>query len=310
MCLSFLIIGIDLSSGVAVYALDIQPNDHILDLCCAPGAKLCMISNILAGDNKGFGTITGVDISQNRLSTCRSLIKKHKINHARLFLADGTKFNVYAPCNLKYFKKILNIIEDEKDDDDEKKTKQQSKDDIIKPFYSPKIFRNDQQIKDPRYLYDKVIVDAECTHDGSIVHILKYEKLGWDKFEENFLNPKRLNNLFDLQKNLLKNGWELLKPGGILVYSTCSLTRKQNEEIIEWFLLQNKEQNAVLEQIPNIENMKTVTPLPITTPTDDDNNCLKNINNIINLSKTVRFDPIHSNTSGFFVARLRKKTVD
>nr|CAG8466907.1 7202_t:CDS:2 [Entrophospora candida] len=226
------IIGIDLSSGVAVYALDIQPNDHILDLCCAPGAKLCMISNILAGDNKGFGTITGVDISQNRLSTCRSLIKKHKINHARLFLADGTKFNVYAPCNLKYFKKILNIIEDKKDDDDEKKTKQQSKDDIIKPFYSPKIFRNDQQIKDPRYLYDKVIVDAECTHDGSIVHILK--------------------------KNLLKNGWELLKPGGILVYSTCSLTRKQNEEIIEWFLLQNKEQNAVLEQIPNIENMKTI----------------------------------------------------
>ncbi|CAJ0828589.1 17925_t:CDS:2 [Entrophospora sp. SA101] len=278
------IIGIDLSSGVAVYALDIQPNDHILDLCCAPGAKLCMISNILAGDNKGFGTITGVDISQNRLSTCRSLIKKHKINRARLFLADGTNFNVYAPCNLKYFKKILNIIEDEKDDDDEKKTKQQSKDDIIKPFYSPKIFRNDQQIKDPRYLYDKVIVDAECTHDGSIVHILK--------------------------KNLLKNGWELLKPGGILVYSTCSLTRKQNEEIIEWFLLQNKERNAVLEQIPNIENMKTVTPLPITTPTDDDNNRLKNINNIINLSKTVRFDPIHSNTSGFFVARLRKKTVD
>ena len=27
----------DLSSGIAVYALDVQPGDHVLDICCAPG---------------------------------------------------------------------------------------------------------------------------------------------------------------------------------------------------------------------------------------------------------------------------------
>jgi hypothetical protein len=31
------IFGIDLSSGLAVLALQVQPNDHVLDLCCAPG---------------------------------------------------------------------------------------------------------------------------------------------------------------------------------------------------------------------------------------------------------------------------------
>lgn len=29
----------DLSSGIAVYALDVQPGDHVLDICCAPGKK-------------------------------------------------------------------------------------------------------------------------------------------------------------------------------------------------------------------------------------------------------------------------------
>lgn len=33
------IFGMDLSSGIAVYALDVQPGDHVLDICCAPGKK-------------------------------------------------------------------------------------------------------------------------------------------------------------------------------------------------------------------------------------------------------------------------------
>ncbi|CAG8474348.1 9415_t:CDS:10 [Diversispora eburnea] len=230
------IYGIDLSSGIAVKSLDIQPNDHILDLCCAPGAKLCMISDLL-GIN-GYGTITGVDISRTRISTCKNIIKKYKISRARLFIADGTIFNIFAPSFLDPIIKQVMAQQREKS---------------VKPFWAPKILRTDPQIKDFRYLYDKVIVDAECTHDGSISHILKYEKCGWDKFEKNFLNPERLNNLEDLQRNLLNNGWSLLKPGGILIYSTCSLSRKQNEDVIEWFLLNHKDE-AKLEIIPDIEN--------------------------------------------------------
>ncbi|RHZ89839.1 hypothetical protein Glove_9g291 [Diversispora epigaea] len=318
------IYGIDLSSGIAVKSLDIQPNDHILDLCCAPGAKLCMISDLL-GIN-GSGTITGVDISRTRISTCKNIIKKYKISRTRLFVADGTIFNIFAPsfldpiikqvmarggvvmnnnCNCENDNNNYNCennnnncnCENNNNNNDSNRNSssirknREQREKLVKPFWAPKILRTDPQIKDFRYLYDKVIVDAECTHDGSISHILKYEKCGWDKFEKNFLNPERLNNLGDLQRNLLNNGWALLKPGGILIYSTCSLSRKQNEDVIEWFLLNHKDE-AKLEIIPDIENFN-LAPKIINSNQDL-------------LSNVVRFDPIHSNTSGFFLARIRK----
>ena len=40
--------GIDVSSGAAVAALDVHPGEHVLDLCCAPGAKLCALADALA----------------------------------------------------------------------------------------------------------------------------------------------------------------------------------------------------------------------------------------------------------------------
>lgn len=44
------------------------------------------------------GTVTGVDISPHRLSTCRSLLKRHRLQQcARLFQADGTTFSVMRP---------------------------------------------------------------------------------------------------------------------------------------------------------------------------------------------------------------------
>ena len=44
------------------------------------------------------GTVTGVDISPHRLATCRSLLKRHRLQQcARLFQADGTTFNVMRP---------------------------------------------------------------------------------------------------------------------------------------------------------------------------------------------------------------------
>jgi 16S rRNA C967 or C1407 C5-methylase (RsmB/RsmF family) len=70
-------------------------------------------------------------------------------------------------------------------------------------------------------LYDKVLVDAECTHDGSIRHILKYHIWGWNTFEQRFLHLTNLEQLTLLQRNLLQNGFKLLKIGGILIYSTC-----------------------------------------------------------------------------------------
>lgn len=52
--------GIDASSGAAVAALDPRPGDAVIDLCCAPGAKLAMIADRMQRQ----GSLTGVDVSQ------------------------------------------------------------------------------------------------------------------------------------------------------------------------------------------------------------------------------------------------------
>ena len=82
-----------MASGAAVAALGPQPGDHCLDLCCAPGAKLCYISDLVGHT----GTVTGVDCSRERLASCRTVVKKYGLPRARLFLCDGQNFDQPVP---------------------------------------------------------------------------------------------------------------------------------------------------------------------------------------------------------------------
>ena len=84
----------------------------------------------------------------------------------------------------------------------------------------------------------------------------------------------------------------MLKRGGILVYSTCSFSRRQNENIIAWFL--NFHSNARLDPIPGHENVPAAASLAIYYPDHKD------------MHHVLRLSPNMSKTGGFFVARIRK----
>ena len=269
-----LISGMDISSAVAVHALSIQPNDHVLDLCCAPGGKLLFISDLQGAS--GTGTVTGVDFSQHRLSTCKCLCQKYKLKRYRLFHQDGTLFNVYAPSRIGNTQLVDGI-------DSQVKCSSMT----LNPFYSSRLIRFDPQLQHESLLYDKVLVDAECTHDGSIAHLIKMKNKNWVDVEKAF-DPQRLKDLKGLQRNLISNGFKLLKPGGILVYSTCSFAKSQNEEIVSWFL--NVHKNAKLEVVPNAD----LLPCQSGSVQESD------------LKHVLRFNPSVSNTSGLFIARIRK----
>jgi 16S rRNA C967 or C1407 C5-methylase (RsmB/RsmF family) len=94
----------------------------------------------------------------------------------------------------------------------------------------------------------------------------------------------------------MKQGWTMLKNGGIMVYSTCSLSIKQNEANVAWFLNAFKKE-ATLEKIPEFRikpsNIKKLPDVQDQLQIDIETHC-------------VRFDPISSRTSGFFVARFKK----
>ena len=67
--------GMDLASAIAVCCLAPLPGEHVLDVCCAPGAKLCMIGDALWDGSKVQGSLAGVDINKERLFSCRTMVR-------------------------------------------------------------------------------------------------------------------------------------------------------------------------------------------------------------------------------------------
>lgn len=78
----------------------------------------------------------------------------------------------------------------------------------------------------------RVLMDVPCSGLGII---RKKPEIKWNK------NKNELKELVKIQRNILKNGSRYLKKGGILLYSTCTLNKEENEGNIKWFLKENPE---------------------------------------------------------------------
>lgn len=74
-----------------------------------------------------------------------------------------------------------------------------------------------------RRRFDRVLVDAPCSGTGTLVH---NPEIKWR------LRPEDLADLHGRQVALLEQGRQALAPGGVLVYSTCSLEREENEDVV------------------------------------------------------------------------------
>jgi len=70
----------DIASGVAVAVLQPQRGEHVLDLCCAPGAKLSYLHDFMGlGEVGATGSVTGVDCNAERMNACRAMLKKYGV---------------------------------------------------------------------------------------------------------------------------------------------------------------------------------------------------------------------------------------
>jgi 16S rRNA (cytosine967-C5)-methyltransferase len=74
---------------------------------------------------------------------------------------------------------------------------------------------------------DKVLVDAPCSGLGVI---RRRAELRWR------FTPDKIPELVSLQKSLLSSGANFIKPGGVLVYSTCTVLPEENEQVVDDFL--------------------------------------------------------------------------
>lgn len=89
---------------------------------------------------------------------------------------------------------------------------------------TPLILDATEQLPFERASFDRVLVDAPCSGTGTL---RANPEIRWR------LAPKDFVTFAHQQKRILSRAVEVLKPGGRLVYSTCSVEREENEEVIE-----------------------------------------------------------------------------
>ncbi|RUT06726.1 ribosomal RNA small subunit methyltransferase B [Dulcicalothrix desertica PCC 7102] len=120
---------------------------------------------------------------------------------------------------------------------------------------------------------DRVLVDAPCSGLGTL-H--RHADARWRQ------TPESVEELAVLQRELLSNTAKYVKPGGVLVYATCTLHPLENETVIESFLVANP--NWEIEA-PSINSF---------------------LNKYIMPQGWLKVVPHQHNMDGFFMTRLRK----
>ena len=127
--------------------------------------------------------------------------------------------------------------------------------------------------------FDKILLDVPCSGEGRF-------EIEDEKTYKNW-STKQVEELSQVQRKLFNSAIKALKPGGEMVYSTCTLNTKENEEILNWGLKNFK------IRIEDIDLKLKNTTKGITKGFDN------------SLKKAIRVLP-NKYQEGFFVAKIIK----
>jgi NOL1/NOP2/sun family putative RNA methylase len=211
----------DLSSCLAVEALDVHENHAVLDIAAAPGGKTTFIAQKM----KNTGSIIALEPNERR-------IRSMSFNLARC--------GVYNTC----------------------------------------IFEMDgMHVEKLGIKFDRVLLDAPCSCEGIIAK---------DETRKTSHQPQDVDYCSSRQEQLIETAAGMVRPGGILLYSTCSFAPEENEMVVD----------QLLHRFHNI----AVEP---TTHGSDGLTSFGNINFDSQLRHTKRLYPHIHDTTGFFIAKLR-----
>lgn len=143
-----------------------------------------------------------------------------------------------------------------------------------------------KKLIDSGFRFDKILVDAPCSGTGTIRKSLRTIK-EW--------NPSVINKLSRIQKNLITEAFNLLKPGGIMVYSTCTIEPEENEAVVSHLI--DTYDDAVLLDI-NTDVLGIKRTQPVTS--------FKDLKINPEVKKCLRIHPYDNDTEGFFIAKIKK----
>ena len=75
--------------------------------------------------------------------------------------------------------------------------------------------------------FDAILVDAPCSGEGM------FRK---DERAREEWSPANVEMCVERQREILESAWHVLKPGGVLIYSTCTFNSHENEEQVQWLI--------------------------------------------------------------------------
>jgi 16S rRNA (cytosine967-C5)-methyltransferase len=128
--------------------------------------------------------------------------------------------------------------------------------------------------------FDRVLLDAPCSDLGTLA---SRPDARWRK------SPKGIERLTEVQDRLLRNAAAVLGPGGVLVYSTCTISRRENEERIAALLRASE-----AGEVPPLELDDLGARAPaLAAPAEP---------------RCLQLHPDRDRTTGFFIARLKRTT--
>jgi 16S rRNA (cytosine967-C5)-methyltransferase len=119
--------------------------------------------------------------------------------------------------------------------------------------------------------FDRILVDAPCSGTGTL---RRNPEIRWR------ISAADIQDLSRRQQQLLANAARAIKPGGRLVYSTCSVEPEENEAVVQTFL----------------ENSKTFEPVKLEVEPA-----------MITTTGAVRTWPHRDGTDGFFIQAFARK---
>ncbi|MGB0787283.1 MAG: hypothetical protein ACPGR1_04685, partial [Candidatus Poseidoniaceae archaeon] len=166
----------------------------------------------------------------------------------------------------------------------------------------------------PKPGFDAIVADVPCT--GSATS-RKNKDVWWS------WSPKGGRTMFQLQVDIASRGAQLLRPGGLMVYSTCSIDPVENEAVIAELVRKCPWMEVVDIDESNVEGLVWHQGLTAWTPLDEDGKVPQKPEDVPlynerympptehelleALPKTRRLYPQDNNTGGFYVALLRHR---
>ena len=249
----------NLPSAVVVHALDPQKLDVILDMCSAPGGKTSHIASLIDND----GLVIACEKGKKKMEQAKVFFRSMNATCIVPIATDSTKLLLTDTRSTTLSPK--EIIE-------EAEANSENKDVFlkIKGFY-PESF-------------DRILLDPPCSALG-----LR------PKLQVDIKSTDELLKHSEYQQHFVRCAVPLLKAGGTMTYSTCTINASENEEIVNFILTQF----PCMKLVPISNDLPGVPALPGFGLTEQQCKMIR------------RFDPCDRDTDsmGFFIAKFQKETL-